>query len=109
MGCHAGDIQHDCFLAGLEGLQEFLGDDGCAQDINLKAGPPVLQVLLDKGALVREMAGVVDEDVWGAKGFEDGGDGRVVGDVGGVGFEGDSGKFRGESVLGLPDAGLVAA
>ena len=109
MRSEAGDIQHDGFLAGAEGLKEFLGDDGCAQDINFKAGPPVLQILLDKGTFVGEVAGVIDEDVGSAKGFEDGGDGRVVGDVGGVSFEGDGGEFLGEGVLGFLDAGFVAA
>ena len=109
VGYHAGDIQHDGFLSGVEGLKEFLDDDGCAQNINFKAGPPVLQVLLDKGVFVREVAGVVDEDIWGTNGFENGGDGSVVGDVGGVGFEGDSGKFLGEGVLGFLGAGFVAA
>ena len=109
MGSEAGDIQHDGFLAGAEGLEEFLGDNCRAEDVDLKAGPPFLQILLDKGAFVREVAGVVDEDVGSAKGFEDGGDGRVVGDVGGVSFEGDGGELLGEGVLGLLDAGLVAA
>ena len=109
VGRHAGDIQHDGFLARAEGLKEFLGDYGGAQDVDLKAGPPVLEILLDKGAFVREVAGVVDEDVRGAKGFEDGGDGRAVGDVGAVGLEGNGGELLAEGVLGLLDAGLVAA
>ena len=85
MRSEAGDIQHDGVLAGAEGLKEFLSDDGGAEDVDLKAGPPFLKVLLDKGAFVGEVAGVVDEDVGSTKGFEDGGDGRGVGDVGGVG------------------------
>ena len=109
VGSHAGDIQHDGLLAGAEGLKELLADSGRAQDVDLKAGPPALEVLLDKGAVVREVAGVVDEDVGGAKGLEDGGDGRAVGDVGGVGLEGDGRELLGEGVLGLLDAGLAAA
>ena len=105
----AGDVQHDAFLTGAEGLKKLLGDNGRAQDVDLKAGEPLLKVLLDKGAFIREVASVIDEDVRGAKGFEDGGDGRVVGDVGGVGFEGDGGELGAEGVLGLLDAGLVAA
>lgn len=104
---HTGDIEHDSLLPGAKGLKELLADSGRAQDVDLKAGPPALQVLLDKGAVVREMARVVDEDVGGAKGFEDGGNGRTVGDVGGVGLEGDAREFFGEGVLGLLDADLV--
>ena len=109
VGSHAGDIQHDGFLAGAEGLKEFLGDYGRAEDVDLKAGPPVLKILLDKGAFVREVAGVVDEDVGGAKGFENGSDGRTVGDVSGVGLKDNGGELLAKSVLGLLDAGLVAA
>ena len=109
MRSEAGDVQHDGFLAGAEGLKEFLGDDGGAEDVDLKTGPPFFQILLDKGTFVGEVAGVVDEDVGSAKGFKDGSDGRVVGDVSGVGFEGDGGEFLGEGVLGFLDAGFVAA
>ena len=105
----AGDIQHDGFLTGAEGLKKLLGDNGRAQDVDLKAGPPILKVLLDKGAFIREVASVVDEDGGGAKGFEDVGYGRFIGDVGGVGFEGYGGELSTDGVLSLLDAGLVAA
>ena len=85
MRSEAGDIQHDGVLAGAEGLKEFLSDDGGAEDVDLKTGPPFLKVLLDKGTFVGEVAGVVDEDVGSAEGVEDGADGRGGGDVGGVG------------------------
>ena len=81
----AGDIQHDGVLPRGEGLKEFLSDDCRAEDVDLKTGPPFLQILLDKGTFVGEVAGVVDEDVGSAEGSEDGGDGRRGGDVGGVG------------------------
>ena len=106
---HAGDVQHDSLLARTEGLQKLLADDGRTQDVDLEAGPPALEILLDEGAVVWEVAGVVDEDVGGAKGLEDGGDGGAIGDVSRVGLEGDSGEFLGEGLLGLLDAGLVAA
>ena len=83
-------------------------DCGRAQVVDLKAGPPALKVLLDKGAVVREMTGIVDEDVRGAKGLDDGGNGRTFRDVGGVGLEGHGGELLGEGVLGLFDADLAA-
>ena len=108
VGRHAGYIQHNGLLAGAECLEELLADSGRAEDIGLPGGPPALQVLFNKRAVVRELAGVIDEDFGGAKGLEDGGDSRAIGCVGGKSLESHGGELLGEGVLGLFDAFLAA-